>query len=134
VRPTSTNTAGRNGVTYRRQKGSPWPSIVCGDARCHDCGEPFEPICSTYKCPARRTVLVILRAEREPEPTKYAGTLPDGTWGFVTEAEAKRQRLEADRPTRQAKRARPERVKVPKRTRAHETNMGDAFANARRAA
>jgi hypothetical protein len=129
VSSNSTRTADRR-VTYRRVKGSPWPAIVFEDRpTCHDCGAPFEPICPTYKCPARRTV-----AEREPEPTRYAGTLPDGSWGSITEAESRRQRLEADRPARQNKRARQERVRVPKRR--PETAIGDAFAkaDARRAA
>jgi hypothetical protein len=106
----STRTADRR-VEYRRLRGQHWPALIIVGPECGatvtkpnggtvTCHAPFEPICSTYRCPARKHVLAMLRAEREPEPTRYAGTLPDGSWGYISEEEARRQRLEVDRPTR----------------------------------
>lgn len=105
----STRTADRR-VEYRRVKGSVWPSIVFADRpTCHDCGAPFEPICPTYKCPARRTVLSIMHAENAPEPTNYRGFTPDSDyleWGIITEAESRRQHVGEVRRPKGVKRGR----------------------------
>jgi hypothetical protein len=127
VSSNSTRTADRR-VTYRRVKGSPWPAIVFEDRpTCHDCGAPFEPICPTYKCPARKTVLSMMHAESSPEPTKYAGLTPESggeVWGAITETESRRQHVGEVRRPKGAK-----RPKAPsKRDRVMAAKLGELAA------
>ena len=65
---------------------------------CADCGAPWEPICPTGKCPARKTLLQMFRVEDGEGRETFYGTLPAGGWGEVDRGEAMRQRKAVERP------------------------------------
>lgn len=83
---------------YVRVRERPWPIIASTLMPvCDGCGQPFEPICPTPKCPARKTVLQMFRVEDGEGQETYYGTVPDG-WGRVDRSEAMRQRKAVERP------------------------------------
>lgn len=82
---------------YVKRRGQPWPSIMNEDRVCVDCGAPFEPICPTVKCPARRVVLTMFRVEAGEGSVseRHYGPSPAGAWGLIGRDLAMRIRREA---------------------------------------
>lgn len=140
ARQTSTRTGNRS-VIYRPKAGLyGFPAIIFTDRPvCPDCGAPFEPICPTYGCKGRKAPLAALRAAQESDGSKYAGRLPDGSWGPISRAEALVQLRNGGRPSKPVRAARSPRgpVKrprplppIPEATGRLNTTVGRALAAA----